>query len=290
MTPDRFVTGSPVPASAGIGLRAPHYREILDARPAIGWLEVHSENFFGRGGQPLDYLERVRDLYPVSLHGVGLSLGSADGLRDSHLARLKALVDRFEPALVSDHLCWGAIGKQHLNDLLPLPYTEEALRVVCANIVQAQDFLGREILVENVSSYLQFADSHIPEWEFVAEVVRRTGCGLLLDVNNIYVSANNHGFDALRYLDAMPAHAVREIHLAGFDSNGLFLIDTHGRRVAGPVWNLYGAALSRVGAVPTLIEWDTDVPPLAVLLDEAGKAQEILREWGPLEKPHALAA
>jgi uncharacterized protein (UPF0276 family) len=289
-TPERFATGTQLRASAGIGLRAPHYREILDARPAIGWLEVHSENFFGRGGQPLHYLERVRDLYPVSLHGVGLSLGSADGLRHSHLAQLKALVERFEPVWVSDHLCWGAIGKQHLNDLLPLPYTEEALRVVCANIGQAQDFLGRELLVENVSSYLQFSDSPIPEWEFVAEAARRTGCGLLLDVNNVYVSATNHGFDALRYLDAIPAHAVREIHLAGFDSNGLCLIDTHGKRVAVPVWNLYGEALSRVGAVPTLIEWDTDVPPLAVLLDEAGKAQEILHHWNMREGQHALAA
>ncbi len=290
MSAGRFATGAQVPASAGIGLRAPHYREILDNRPAIGWLEVHSENFFGRGGQPLHYLERVRDLYPISLHGVGLSLGSADGLRHSHLAQLKALVERFEPALVSDHLCWGAIGKQHLNDLLPLPYTEEALQVVCANIGRAQDFLGRDILVENVSSYLQFSDSRIPEWEFVAEVARRTGCGLLLDVNNIYVSATNHGFDAMRYLDAIPAYAVREIHLAGFDSNGLCLIDTHGKRIAGPVWDLYGAALSRVGAVPTLIEWDTDLPPLSVLLDEAGKAQQILHQWNALERHHALAA
>jgi uncharacterized protein (UPF0276 family) len=279
-----------MPVSAGIGLRSPHYREIFETRPDIGWLEVHSENYFGRGGQPLALLERLRGRYPVSLHGVGLSLGSADGLRHAHLAQLKALADRIEPALVSDHLCWGAIGDRHLNDLLPLPYTEEALDVVCANIGQAQDFLGRELLVENVSSYLQFSDSHIPEWEFVAEVARRSGCGLLLDVNNIYVSAVNHGFDALRYLDAIPAEAVHEIHLAGFDSNGQCLIDTHGKPVAGPVWNLYGEALSRVGPVPTLIEWDTDLPPLSVLLDEARKAQEILDEWIATEAPHALAA
>ena len=288
-TPGRFA-GSRISPNAGIGLRAPHFREIVETLPAIGWVEAHSENYFGRGGQPLHYLERVRTHYPLSLHGVGLSLGSADGLRRTHLVQLKALVDRFEPGLVSDHLCWGAIGARHLNDLLPLPYTDEALDVVCANVGEAQDFLKREILVENVSSYLEFSDSCIPEWEFVAEVARRTGCGLLLDVNNIYVSATNHGFDPLAYLEAIPAHAVREIHLAGFDSNGLCLIDTHGKRVAGPVWNLYGEALSRVGRVPTLIEWDTDVPALAVLLDEAAKAQEILDQWQAMEAPHALAA
>ncbi|HEY3246598.1 MAG TPA: DUF692 domain-containing protein [Phycisphaerae bacterium] len=278
-----------LPPRAGIGLRAPHYREVLETRPDIGWIEVHSENYFGRGGQPLHYLERARSHYPLSLHGVGLSLGSADGLRHAHLAQLKALVERFEPSLVSDHLCWGAIGERHLNDLLPLPYTEAALDVVCANVVRAQEFLGREILVESVSSYLQFSDSTIHEWEFVGEVARRTGCGLLLDINNIYVSAVNHGFDALGYLDAIPAHAVREIHLAGFDSNGMCLIDTHGKPVAGPVWNLYGEALTRLGPIPTLIEWDTDLPPLAVLLQEAAKAQEILNQW-TMEATDALAA
>jgi uncharacterized protein (UPF0276 family) len=195
---------------------------------------------------------------------------------------------------MSDHLCWGAIGARHLNDLLPLPYTEEALDVVCANVAHAQDFLRRQILVENVSSYLQFADSSIPEWEFVAEVARRTGCGILLDVNNIHVSAVNHGFDPLRYLDAIPARSVREIHLAGFDSNGLCLIDTHGTPVAGPVWNLYGEALTRVGAMPTLIEWDTDVPALDVLLGEARKADDILDQWHATDRErsvcHAIAA
>jgi uncharacterized protein (UPF0276 family) len=277
-------------ARAGIGLRAPHYREILEGRPGIGWVEAHSENYFGRGGQPLHYLQRVRNHYALSLHGVGLSLGSADGLSRTHLCQLKALVQRFDPALVSDHLCWGAVGGRHLNDLLPLPYTEEALALVCVNIDQAQGFLGRQILVENVSSYLQFSDSHIPEWEFIAEVARRTGCGLLLDVNNIYVSAINHGFHPLRYLDAIPARAVQEIHLAGFDRNGLCLIDTHGKPVAGPVWNLYGEALTRVGPVPTLIEWDTDLPSLAVLLEEAAKAQEILDQWAAAEMADAIAA
>ena len=288
--------GAVIPASVGIGLRPVHYRQVVDELPDIGWLEVHSENYFSRGGQPLHFLEHARRHYPLSLHGVGLSLGSADGLSREHLTQLKRLVERFEPGAVSDHLCWGAIGGRHLNDLLPLPFTEEALAVVCAHVEQTQEFLGRRILVENVSSYLQFSASVIPEWEFVANVARRTGCGILLDVNNVYVSSVNHGFDALRYLDAIPTDAVEEIHLAGYDvaraaggTGGSVLIDTHGRRVSGPVWNLYGEALSRLGPVPTLIEWDTDVPPLAVLLDEARKAQEIMSEWTPGET-HALAA
>ena len=282
--------GSAIPTDAGIGWRAPHYRELLAERPNIGWLEVHSENFFGAGGQPLHFLERARSLYPLSLHGVGLSLGSVDELSREHLTSLKRLAQRFEPGLVSDHLCWGSIGGRYLNDLLPLPYTEEALELVCRHVAQAQDFLGRAILVENVSSYLQFSGSTIPEWDFLAAVSRRTGCGILLDVNNIYVSSVNHGFDPLRYLDAIPADGVQEIHLAGFDSNGYCLIDTHGKPVHGPVWNLFGEALSRVGPVPVLIEWDTDIPPLEVLLAEAGKARAILDEWGIRERHHALAA
>jgi hypothetical protein len=275
---------------AGIGLRTPHQRQVLAERPDVGWLEVHSENFFARGGQVLQVLERARSHYPLSLHGVGLSLGSVDPLSSEHLSLLKGLVERFEPGLVSDHLCWGAVGGRHLNDLLPLPYTEEALEVVCRNVGAAQEHLGRQILVENVSSYLQFSDSSIPEWEFLAEVARRSGCGILLDVNNIYVSSVNHGFDALAYLDAIAPQAVQEIHLAGFDSNGACLIDTHGKPVHGPVWNLYGEALSRLGPVPTLIEWDTDLPALEVLLDDARKAQEILDEWSMPEVTHALAA
>jgi hypothetical protein len=285
--------GSPIPVRAGIGLRPAHYRQVVNELPDIGWLEVHSENYFSRGGQPLHFLERARAHYPLSLHGVGLSLGSADGLSREHLRHLKRLVERFEPGAVSDHVCWGAIGGRHLNDLLPLPYTEEALAIVCAHVGEAQDFLGRRILAENVSSCLQFSASAIPEWEFLAAVARRTGCGILLDVNNIYVSSVNHGFDALEYLDAIPADAVEEIHLAGYDvarvAGGSVLIDTHGKRVSGPVWNLYGEALSRLGPVPTLIEWDTDVPPLAVLLEEARRAQEIMNEWLP-GATHALAA
>ncbi|MEO8627336.1 MAG: DUF692 domain-containing protein [Betaproteobacteria bacterium] len=289
-TTTRLARSNSIPVRAGVGLRAPHYREMLETQPDIGWLEVHSENYFGRGGQPLYFLERLRERYPLSLHGVGLSLGSADGLSHAHLAQLQSLIQRCDPGLVSDHLCWSAIGGRHLNDLLPLPYTEEALDVVCGNVSHAQDFLQRSILIENVSSYLQFAESEMPEWDFVAEVARRTGCGLLLDVNNIYVSAINHGFDPLQYLHAMPAKSVREIHLAGFDSNGLCLIDTHGKPVSGPVWNLYGEALRRLGPVPTLIEWDTDLPPLTGLLDEARKAVDILALWSAAEVPHAIAA
>jgi hypothetical protein len=274
--PSRFGAPSRLPAQEGIGLRAPHYRDLLEHRPDVGWLEVHSENYFGAGGQPLHFLERAREHYPVSLHGVGLSLGSADALNRDHLRKLRALADRIEPAMVSEHLCWGAIGGRHLNDLVPLPCTEEALEVVASHIREAQDFLGRQILIENVSSYLQFAHSTIPEWEFLAEAARRGGCGILLDVNNIYVSSVNHGFDASLYLRSVPRELVREIHLAGFDRGEHCLIDTHGRRVAEPVWALYREALARFGAVPTLIEWDTDLPALEVLVGEARRARSLM--------------
>lgn len=283
--------GSP---GAGIGLRPPHYRAVLDERPGVGWVEVHSENYFGRGGQPLAMLERVREIYPVSLHGVGMSLGSADGLSREHLAQLDRLVRHIDPMRVSDHLCWGAIDGLHLNDLLPLPYTEEALEVVCRNVAHAQDHLRRRILVENLSSYAQFSDSSMAEWDFLAQVALRTGCAILLDVNNIYVSSINHGFDPLRYLDAIPARYVEEIHLAGFERAAVggtqMLIDTHGSRVAGPVWNLYGEALSRLGPVPTLIEWDSALPKLEVLVEEARQAQQIMEEWRATDETDALAA
>jgi uncharacterized protein len=264
-----------VPSQIGIGLRAPHYRELLDTLPPIGWFEVHSENYFGAGGQPLHFLERCRAHYPCSLHGVGLSLGSADPLDRTHLAKLKSLINRFEPGLVSDHLCWGSVGGRYLNDLLPLPYTEEALAHVAQRVSEAQDYLGREILVENVSSYLRFTHSTIPEWEFLSAVAQRAGCGILLDVNNIYVSSRNHRFDPHQYLNAVPVNTVKEIHLAGFDSNGDCLIDTHGKPVYDAVWPLYAAAIERFGNVPSLIEWDTDIPALDVLLGEAWKAAAI---------------
>lgn len=290
MSRPKLTQGS-IPVRAGIGLRGPHHRRVLAERPDVGWLEVHSENFFlARGGQMLHVLERARDHYPVSLHGVGLSLGSTDALSSEHLGLLARLIDRVQPGLVSDHLCWSSIAGRYLNDLLPLPYTEEALELVCRNVSAAQERLGRQMLVENVSSYLQYAESSIPEWEFLAQVAARTGCGILLDVNNIYVSSVNHGFDPLAYLDAVPAHAVQEIHLAGFDSNGACLIDTHGKPVHAPVWDLYAQALARLGPVPTLIEWDTDLPELEVLLEEAAKAQAILDRSMLEHTPHALAA
>ncbi|MBL8448224.1 MAG: DUF692 domain-containing protein [Zoogloeaceae bacterium] len=273
-----------IPSRAGIGLRTPHIREILATRPNIGWVEVHSENFFCDGGQPLAYLDRIRQDYAVSLHGVGLSLGSLGPLDTEHLTCLKRLVERVEPGLISEHLSWSAVGGRHLNELLPLPYTEEALAVVCRNVHQTQEALGQPILVENISSYLRFTHSPIPEPEFIAEVTARTGCGLLLDVNNVFVSATNHGFDARAYLAAIPAAAVEEVHLAGHDRAGDLLIDTHGARVASPVWRLYQETVARLGPVPTLIEWDNDLPPLAVLVDEMRHADHLL------EACHAVAA
>jgi uncharacterized protein (UPF0276 family) len=273
----------PIPVQAGIGLRAPHYRELLERRPPIGWLEVHSENYFGEGGAPLHYLEQLRALYPLSLHGVGLSLGSTDSLNVAHLNSLKALIARFEPGLVSEHLSWSSVGGHYLNDLLPLPYTIEALLHISQRIAHVQDYLGCQILVENISSYLQYEESSIPEWEFVTEVAERTGCGILLDVNNVFVSATNHGFDARAYLRAMPTDAIGEIHLAGHSVNrfedGEMLIDTHSAPVAREVWKLYSEAVGLYGPIPTLIEWDTDVPPLAVLLSEAAQADRIMNRY-----------
>jgi len=281
-------SSSAIPASAGIGLRADHYREVLETTPAVGWFEVHSENYFGAGGLPLHYLERIRAEYPISLHGVGLSLGSADPLNTEHLRRLKNLVDRFAPGQVSEHLCWSSIGGRYLNDLVPLPYTEEALRHVVARVSEIQEILGRRILVENVSSYLEYLESSIPEWEFLREVAQRSGCGILLDVNNIYVSARNHGFDPRQFLRSIPGGLVEEIHLAGFTVNrfegGELLIDTHDHPVAEEVWRLYALAVERFGPKPALIEWDTDLPALEVLLEEAGKAERIM------EVHHARAA
>jgi uncharacterized protein len=267
---------APVAAGVGIGLRAPHYARVLEERPALGFVEVHSENFYAEGGAALGWLERFRAAYPLSLHGVGLSLGSADALDARHLEKLARLADRFEPALVSEHLCWSSFAGRHANDLLPLPFTDEALDHVVARVEAVQERLRRAILVENVSSYLTFAQSDIPEWEFVAEVARRSGCGVLLDVNNIWVNACNHGFDAARYLEAIDPRTVGEIHLAGFDRIGGRLVDTHGTRVANEVWALYRAAIARFGGRPTLVEWDADIPGLDVLLDEARKARSIL--------------
>jgi hypothetical protein len=265
-----------VPLRAGIGLRSPHYAAVWERRPDVALLEVHSENFFGDGGQALAWLERFASAWPLSLHGVGLSLGSFDAPDEEHLARLASLVTRFEPMLVSEHLSWSAAGTRHANDLLPLPFTQEALGHVVERIERVQERLGRRILVENVSSYLAFPESTLAEWEFAAEVVRRSGCGLLLDVNNIWVNATNHGFDPRAWLDAVDATSVEEIHLGGFESAEGLLVDTHGTHVAAEVWALYRETIERLGPRPTVIEWDTSLPAFDVLLDEARKADAVL--------------
>jgi uncharacterized protein len=266
----------PLPPAAGIGLRAPHVGQVLTSHPPIAWFEVHSENYFADGGSALAALERIRAEYPLSLHGVGLSLGSTDPLDVAHLVKLKRLADRIDPCCLSEHLCWSSVNGRHYNDLLPLPYTSEALAHVCARVAAVQDFLGREILVENVSSYYAFPESTLAEAAFVASVATRTGCKLLVDVNNIFVNSQNHGLDADEYLAAIPAATVAEIHLAGFDTHGPCLIDTHSAPVATEVWALYERALQRFGRVPTLIEWDTDIPEFAVLEREAATAQSYL--------------
>lgn len=267
--------GSAAVRGVGIGLRARHYREFLDSHPQADWLEVHSENYFGDGGYDLHVLEHVRARYPISLHGVALSLGSADGVREGHLARLKRLVDRIEPALVSEHLCWAALGPRHFNDLLPLPYTRAALDQVVSHVSEVQEFLRRPILIENVSSYLQFRASEMSEFVFLAELAKRSGCGILLDVNNVFVNSVNHGFDPERALLEIPMTLVGEIHLAGHCAAGASLVDDHGSRVVPRVWSLYETACRRFGPVPALIEWDTSIPPLEVLLDEAAIAARL---------------
>ena len=267
--------------ATGIGWRAPHYRALLRSRPALDFLEVHSENFFASGGQTLDFLERAQRLYPISLHGVGLSLGSADPLDDAHMNKLRSLIARTQPMFVSEHLCWGSIAGRHLNELLPLPYTEEALDHICVRIDEVQDRLGRTILLENVSSYVRFRHSTIAEPEFIAQVCQRTGCDLLLDVNNVYVNSVNHEFDPLAFIDSLPAEACKEIHLAGYDpyeEDDTCLIDTHGRHVQSPVWELFRHTVRRLGPRPTLIEWDIAIPELPVLLNEAAMAASILND------------
>jgi uncharacterized protein (UPF0276 family) len=262
----------------GLGLRKPHYGDFLEG-PAVpvDFVEVISENFMIDGGKPLDVLRRVREKHPVALHGVSMSIGSADGLREDYLQRLRALADAIEPLFVSDHLSWSRIEHFNSHDLLPLPYTEEALDLVCANIDRAQEALGRTMLIENPSSYIAF-DGAMTEWEFLDAMCSRTGCELLLDVNNIFVSASNHGFDPLAYLAGIPARRVRQIHLAGHSQGRELLIDTHDQPVPASVWSLYDAALKRLGPVATMIERDDAIPPLAELLAELGTARGIAEE------------
>ena len=270
---------SPVPVDAGIGLRFPHQRLVAEQRPATAWFEVHTENYFG-GGTRLNHLDQIRRDYPLSLHGTALSLGSAEGLDAAHLKRVAECAARLEPGLISEHLSFSRVDGTYYADLLPLPLTEEALTVVCRNVDAAQDALKRHLLIENPSTYLQFRHSTIPEWQFLAEVAARTGCGILCDVNNIYVSACNHGWDALAYLNGLPPETIGEIHLAGHAQCMIgdvkLLIDNHGSRVAEPVWDLFDAALRRFGPKPVLIEWDTDIPEFAVLEEEAARAARAL--------------
>jgi uncharacterized protein (UPF0276 family) len=285
---------APIPASAGIGLRFPHHRHVIETRPKTAWFEVHAENYMAGGG-PLACLENIRRDYPVSLHAVGLSLGGADPLDADHVARLKALAERIEPGLISDHLSWSAIDGVYLADLLPLPYTEEALAVVAGNVERVQEALGRTILVENPSTYLAYAASVIGESEFLAELACRTGCGILCDVNNIYVSARNLGGDPQAYFSALAAAPIGEIHLAGhavrrLDDGTEIRIDDHGSAVDPAVWALYAQALGVFGAVPTLIEWDTDIPAFSVLEGEAAQAQRLLDRHGETGVAHARVA
>jgi uncharacterized protein (UPF0276 family) len=269
-----------MPARTGIGLRAQHHDALLEQPPNVSWLEAHSENYFADGGAQIEYLMKLRGMYPLSLHGVGLSIGSTDPLNREHLRKLQRLIERSEPALVSEHLSWGSAGGVYLNDLLPLPYTAEALQHMTNRVRQVQDYLGRRILIENVSSYLQFKDAELNEWDFLAELAHASDCGLIVDVNNIYVSARNHGFDAKTYIERIPRKYVSELHLAGHSINRHgdteILIDTHSTHVCEDVWDLYAFALGAYGPIPTLIEWDTEIPALPVLIAEAEHADRYL--------------
>jgi uncharacterized protein len=289
---------SSMSAAAGIGLKPEHYTGLLTKQPGLGFLEVHAENYMGAGGPPHRYLEALAELYSLSFHGVGLSLGGAEPLDKAHLAKWRRLVGDYAPGLVSEHVAWSRRGETALNDLLPIPYTSESLRIFCEHVDQMQQAIGRRILIENPSRYADFEMSEMSEGEFLSEAVHRTGCGLLLDVNNVYVSARNLGEDADAYLSTIPTDAVGEIHLAGhsvksFADGTQIRIDDHGSRVDAPVWELYRQAVRRIGRRPTLVEWDTDVPPLEVLVAEARQADRVAaaamttQRWTP--EGHALA-
>jgi len=271
----------------GLGLRSAHYEAILNEPPgephAIDWLEIITENYLVPGGKPLNYLERIRARYPLVMHGVSLSIGSTDPLDREYLAAVRRLSRRIEPAWISDHLCWTGVEGRNMHDLLPLPYTEEALAGVVARVGEVQDGLGRQILLENVSSYLTYHASEMTEWEFLSEVAQRADCAILLDINNIYVSSVNHGFDPTSYLQAMPRDRVRQFHLAGHSDLGGHLIDTHDHPIAGPVWDLYRSAVAHFGLVPTMIERDDNIPSLAELVAELDIARA-------LASGHALQA
>jgi len=262
----------------GIGLRAEHYDHIVENRPDVPWFEALTDNYLSSAGRHLRYLERIREDYPVTLHSVGMSLGSTDAFNMDYLSRIKQLAERLQPAFVSDHLAWTSVEGKYLNDLMPFPYTEETLIHMAERIRRVQDYFGRRILVENPSNCLSFRFSTMSEAEFIREVATQADCYLLVDVNNVYVSAMNSGFNALEFLGALPAERVKQFHLAGYEDRSDYLFDTHGYPVHDPVWRLYETALERFGPVPTLIEWDTDIPVFEVLMAEAHKAEECLRE------------
>jgi uncharacterized protein len=268
----------PVNLGHGIGLRTKHFAQFLAERPLVDWVEAVSENFMAPGGRPVAVLEKVRSEVPVVLHGVSLSIGSVDPIPEAYLAELGQLVRRIEPALVSDHLCWGTHRGAYLHDLLPLPYTEEALAHVTSRVLEVEERIGRPLLLENPSTYVAFKDSTMTEWEFLSELSRRSGCGILLDVNNIYVSARNFGFDPLAYLEGIPVDQVGYFHLAGHSDRGKYLLDTHDDAVPAPVWELYRAALRRFGRVPSLVEWDDRIPPLEEVVAESRRAAAIEAE------------
>lgn len=260
----------------GLGLRTEHYADFLNQRPPnVDWLEVISENYMVPGGKPLHFLDRIRRDYPMVMHGVSLSIGSSDPIDFDYLKQLRALMDRVEPTWVSDHLCWTGVEGLNLHDLMPLPYTEQALRHLTDRLQQVQEYLGQAILIENVSSYVTYQADEMSEWAFIAELAKRSGCQLLLDVNNVYVSSVNHGFDPQDFIDAMPVSQVRQIHLAGHEDHGSYIIDTHDHPISDKVWDLYAYTLQRLGMVPTMIERDDNIPPLQELLDELDAARQV---------------
>jgi uncharacterized protein (UPF0276 family) len=283
-----------IPARGGVGLKAEHYRTIVETLPDVGFFEVHAENYMGAGGPPHRYLSAIRERYPLSLHGVGLSIGADRPLDEDHLQRLKRLIERYRPGLFSEHLAWSSHDSSFLNDLLPVPYTAETLTRVIEHIDQVQNALRRQMLLENPSTYLAFAESTYSEIDFIAEVVRRTGCGLLLDVNNVYVASTNQEWDPIAYIEAYPLAHVQEIHIAGYtreadDKGRPLLIDTHNRPVEEIVWSLYAHAVTLIGPVPTLIEWDADVPDWPTLKREADRAEAIMLATRPEAVSHAAA-
>ncbi len=283
-----------LPAAPGIGFKPVHFADIRNTQPDLGFFEIHAENYMGDGGAPHAMLAELSEKYAISLHGVGLSIGGSDPLDRAHLDRLADLCERYKPAQFSEHLAWSSHGNEFLNDLLPVPYTPETLDRICQHVDQVQNRLGRRMLLENPSTYVIFEQSTIAETDFMSEIARRTGCGLLLDVNNVFVSCTNHRADPVAYLEAFPLEIVGEVHLGGFDAeelpDGPLLIDSHGKEVADPVWALYDRLMAKTGPLPTLIEWDNDVPEFDVLMAEADRARVIMDRALPREQRHAIAS